>query len=77
MKIQFVESYNGGVRALTIETIVALPTVDVPPTNHSHRYKTYRCPAIPSLHWRTETNELWSDHRFGLVPLVKPDMRSA
>ena len=46
-------------------------------TNHSLRYKTYRFLAIPSLHWRTGTNQLWSDHRFGLVPLVKPDMRSA
>ena len=46
-------------------------------TNHSHRYKTYRFPAIPSLHWRTVTNQLWSDHRFGPVSLVKPDMRGA
>ena len=46
-------------------------------TNHSHRYKTYRFPAILSLHWRTRTNQLWSDHRFSLVCLVKLDMRTA
>ena len=46
-------------------------------TNHSHRNKAYRFPAFPSLHWRTGTNQLWSDHRFGLVSLVEPDMRSA
>ena len=38
--------------------------------------QSIQVPAIPSLHWRTETNQLWSDHRFCLVSPVKPDMRS-
>ena len=46
-------------------------------TNRSHRYKTYRFSAIPSLHWRMTAYQLWSGHRFGLVSLVKPDMRNA